>query len=146
VAIKRDTFPLPDVDDPLTAEFFAHAAHGELSVPRCNDCGRYVWYPAEQCPRCSGSSMTWTVMSGRGTLFSWAVVHRAFLPAFSDQVPFVTGLIALDEDPFVRIVSYIVDADPESLAADQTLVADFRPLSFPTVPDKSVVVPMFRPA
>jgi uncharacterized OB-fold protein len=146
VAIKREEFPLPDVDDPLTAPFFAHAARRELAVPRCDDCGRYIWYPAGQCPGCAGSSLTWTVVSGRGTLFAWAVVERAFLPAFADQVPFVTGLIALEEDPFVRVVSYVVDADPDSLVAEQPLVADFRPLSFPTVPDKSVVVPMFTPA
>jgi hypothetical protein len=28
MAIKRADFPLPDVDDPLTAEFFAGAARG----------------------------------------------------------------------------------------------------------------------
>jgi uncharacterized OB-fold protein len=146
MAIKRDDFPLPDVDDPLTAPYFAHAARGELAVPRCDDCGRYVWYPAEQCPACEGASMRWTVLSGRGTLFAWAVVQRAFLPAFADQVPFVTALVALEEDPFVRIVSYVVDAEPAALVADRPLVAVFRPLSFPTVPDKSVVVPMFTPA
>jgi uncharacterized protein len=145
VAIQREEFPLPDLDDPLTAPFFAHAARRELAVPRCNDCGRHVWYPAERCPGCNGASMPWTVVSGRGTLFAWAVVQRAFLPAFAAQVPFVTGLIALEEDRFVRVVSYVVDAEPDSLVADQPLVADFRPLSFPTVPGKSVVVPMFRP-
>ena len=33
VAIQRDDFPLPDVDDPLTAPFFAGAARGELVDP-----------------------------------------------------------------------------------------------------------------
>jgi uncharacterized OB-fold protein len=145
VAIRRDSFPLPDVEDPLTAEFFAGAARGELTVPRCDACGAYVWYPSESCPACSGESLTWSPVSGRGTLFSWAVVRRAFLPAFAEQVPFVTALVALDEDPNVRIVSYVVDTDPESLTAEQPLEVDFRPLAFPTVPDRSVVVPVFRP-
>ena len=35
MAITRADFPLPDVDDPLTAEFFAAAARGELVFPRC---------------------------------------------------------------------------------------------------------------
>jgi uncharacterized protein len=146
VAIKRETFPLPDVDDPLTAPFFAGAARGELVVPQCDGCGRYVWYPAEQCPDCAGTSFTWTAVSGRGALFSWAVVQRAFLPAFADRVPFVTALIAIDEDPRVRIVSYVVDAAPETLVADMSVTVDFRPLAFPTVPYRSVVVPMFRPS
>jgi uncharacterized OB-fold protein len=144
VAIKRADFPLPDVDDSLTAEFFAGAARGELVIPRCESCGAYVWYPRDTCPL-DGGSLTWTSVSGRGTLFSWAVVQRAFLPAFADMVPFVTALVALEEDPAVRIVSYIVDAVPEQLRADQRVEVDFRPLSFATVPDRAVAVPMFRP-
>jgi uncharacterized OB-fold protein len=82
-------------------------------------------------------------VSGDATLFSWAVLRRAFLPAFDAMVPFVTALVALVEDPAVRLCSYIVDADPETLAADAPLRVTFRPLSFPTVPDRAVVVPMF---
>ena len=50
MAIRRDDFPLPDVDDPLTAPYFAGAARGELMITRCEACERYVWYPDEQCP------------------------------------------------------------------------------------------------
>ena len=127
----------------MPAEITAAAAAGELRIPRCEGCGAYVWYPQEQCPS-DGGSLTWTQLSGRGTLFSWAVVRRAFLPAFEDKVPFVTALVALDEDPAVRIATYIVDADPGTLVADAPVEVDFRELSFSTVPDASVVVPMFR--
>jgi uncharacterized OB-fold protein len=142
VAIRRDDFPLPDVDDPLTAPFFAGAARGELVVTRCGACDEYVWYPQERCPRCEGP-LVWAAVSGRARLFSWAVVQRAFLPAFADRVPFVTALVALDEDPAVRLATYVVDAPAESLRADEPLRATFRPLSFSTVPGRSVVVPMF---
>jgi len=146
MALKRADFPLPDLSDERTAEYFAGAARGELVVPRCDACNRFVWYPEKECPSCGGGPLTWTPVSGRGRVFTWTVVERAFLPAFEEMVPFVTGLIALDEDPSVRIVSYIVDCDPEALAADVPVEAVFRPLRFPTVPDKSVAVPMFVPA
>jgi uncharacterized OB-fold protein len=145
MAIKRAEFPLPDVDDPLTAPYFAAAARGELAITRCRACDRYVWYPEETCSACGGP-LEWAPVSGRGTLFSWAVVRRPFLPAFEAMVPFVTALVALDEDPAVRIVSYVVDTPPDALAADLPLAVTFRPLSFPTVPDHTVVVPMFAPA
>ncbi len=144
MAIKRADFPLPDVEDPLTAEFFAGAARGELTIPRCVACSMWVWYPEPTCPTCGGE-LVWQRTSGRGRLFSWAVVQRPFLPAFADLVPFVTALVALEEDPAVRIVTYVVDADPATLAADLPLEVSFRPLAFPTVPDRSVVVPMFVP-
>jgi uncharacterized OB-fold protein len=77
-------------------------------------------------------------------LFSWATVRRPFLPAFADAVPFVTALVALEEDAAVRVVTYLVDAEPETLRADEPVQVTFRPLAFPTVPDKSVIVPMFE--
>jgi uncharacterized OB-fold protein len=143
VAIKRADFPLPDLGDALSAPFFAAAAAGELRIPRCEECGAYVWYPQETCP-VDGGVLVWTRVSGRATLFSWAVVRRAFLPAFEDKVPFVTALVALDEDPAVRIATYIVHADPDALVPDAPVEVEFRALSFSTVPDTSVVVPMFR--
>ena len=143
MAITRADFPLPDLTDPLSAPFFAAAAAGELRIPRCEECGAYVWYPQETCPA-DGGVLVWTRVSGRGTLFSWAVVRRAFLPAFEDKVPFVTALVALEEDHAVRIATYIVDTDPDALVPDAPVEVEFRDLSFSTVPDTSVVVPMFR--
>jgi uncharacterized OB-fold protein len=144
MAIRRADFPLPDTDDALTAPFYAAAARSELAIPRCASCGAFVWYPEPACPH-DGGTLEWVPVSGRGTLFSWAVVERAFLPAFEDKVPFVTALVALAEDPAVRIPTYIVDVEPAALRADGPVEAVFRPLSFTTVPDRAVVVPMFRP-
>ena len=148
MAITRDDFPLPDVDDPITAPFFAGAARGALVIPRCATCAAYVWYPQKSCPHDDGE-LVWNPVSGRGTLFSWAVVHRPFLPAFADRVPFVTALVALVEDPAVRLCTYIVDrngaeATPDDLAPDAPVDVVFRELRFATVPDKSVIVPMWK--
>jgi uncharacterized protein len=142
MAIKRADFPLPDLDDSLTSEFFAGAARNQLLIPRCEECDRWVWYPEERCPACDGA-LSWTETSGRGRLFSWAVVHRPFLPAFAEMVPFVTALVSLEEAPEVRIVTYVVDVDPADLVDGLPLAVTFRPLRFPTVPDRSVAVPMF---
>ena len=143
MAIRRDDFPLPDVQDPLTAEYFAGAARGELMITRCEACAAYVWYPQEQCPTCAGA-LTWVPVSGLGTLFSWAIVRRAFLPAFADRVPFVTALVAIAEDPAVRLPTYLVDADPGTLRADEPVRVTFRPLEFSTVPGRAVIVPLFE--
>ncbi len=143
MAIKRADFPLPDLGEPLSAPFFAAAAAGELRIPRCEECGTYVWYPQETCPA-DGGALVWTQVSGRASLFSWAIVRRAFLPAFDDKVPFVTALVALDEDPAVRLATYIVDTEAGALVPDAPVEVEFRDLSFSTVPGTSVVVPMFR--
>jgi uncharacterized OB-fold protein len=146
MAITRADFPLPDTADERLAPYFAAAARGQLLVPRCGECAAWCWYPRDRCTTCGGTAFSWSPVSGNGALFSWAVVRRAFLPAFVDKVPFVTGLVALDEDASVRIVTTIVDVDPSELIAEQRMRVVFRPLSFSTVPDRSVVVPMFGPA
>ena len=86
-------FPLPETDWAPTAPFWAAAADERLALPRCEACGRLVWYPADTCARCGGSDLTWVDLSGRGTLFSWVVVHQQFLPQY--EPPYVTGLVAV---------------------------------------------------
>jgi len=140
----RDDFPLPDVDWPPTQPFWAGAARGELVLPRCDACRRFVWYPDGACRVCGGVKLTWTAVSGRGRLFSWSVVHRAFIPQLADAVPYVTGLVAVDEDPAVRLVTRVVDAEPGRLRVDMPGRIVFRPLRFAGV-TRTVPAPFFAP-
>ena len=141
----RPAFPLPDVTWEPARGFWGAAERSELSIPTCNGCGRLTWYPRETCRRCASTEFTWTTMSGRGRLFAWTVVRHAFLPQFSDEVPYVPGLVALDEDPAVRIVTRIVDCDPEVLKFDKPVRVVFRPLAFPGI-DRTVTAPFFTTA
>jgi uncharacterized protein len=140
----RGDFPLPDVDWEPTREFWAAAARGVLSFPRCEACGRFAWYPEAACRRCHGTRFAWTAVGGRGRLFSWSVVRRAFIPQFQPLVPFVTGVVTIDEDPAVRLVTRIVDCGPAELRVDQPLRAVFRPLEFAGI-ERRVIAPMFAP-
>ncbi|HXJ33086.1 MAG TPA: OB-fold domain-containing protein [Candidatus Eisenbacteria bacterium] len=140
----RDDFPLPDLGFAPTRPFWDAAARHELAVPRCDACARYVWYPDGACRFCGGAAYTWTTVSGSGRLFSWSVVHRPFIPQLADAVPYVTGLVAIDEDPAVRIVTRVPDCAPERLRIDMPMRVVFRPLRFAEVPGE-VVAPMFVP-
>ena len=141
----RPDFPLPDTDWPPTAPFWAAAAQGRLELPRCRSCGRLCWYPKERCTNCGGSAFSWEEVGGRARLFSWAVVRNVFLPQYREKVPYVTGLVSLDEDPAVRLVTEIVDCDPEALRFDQPMEIVFRPLAFAGI-ERTVMAPLFRPA
>lgn len=140
----RPGFPLPDTEWEPTREYWAAAARGELAIPRCDECGTFSWYPSESCHACGRALFTWTTMSGRGRLFAWTVVRHPFLPQFAEEVPYVPGLVALDEDPAVRIVTRVVDCDPELLGIDMPVRVVFRPLSFPGI-DRTVMAPFFAP-
>ena len=138
----RDDFPLPDVMWPPTREFWAGAARGELVLPRCETCARYVWYPDGACRFCGGAALRWTAVSGRGRVFSWSIVHRAFIPQLAPLVPFVTALVAIDEDPAVRLATFVVDCPPDRLRIDMPVRVVFRALRFGGVAGE-VMAPLF---
>ena len=130
----RPEVPLPDLTESLTGPFWEHAARGVLALPRKDD-GSWHWYPKT-------ADVEWVPVSGRGTVFSWTEVHQVFLPAYAEQVPFLTGLVALEEDPSVRLATRFVDCD--TIEIGQPVEVTFRPLTFPTV-DGEVQAPFFRP-
>lgn len=143
--VARGTMaPLPDPDFEPLRGFWAGAAAGELRIPRCAACGAWVWYPRPRCDGCGADALVWTATSGRGTLFSWAVVRRALWQPYAPFVPYATGLVALAEAPHVRIVTRLVDCEVEALAVDMPVHAVFRPLRFEGDP-RSCIAPFFTP-
>lgn len=138
-------FPLPETDWEPLRPFFEGAGAGRLLIPRCDACGTWNWYPRERCRACDGERMPWTPTAGRGRVFSFAVVRRAWVAPFADLAPYATGLVALDEDPSVRVVTRFVDCEPDALRVDLPVHAVFRPLSFRGVAGE-VIVPLFTPA
>jgi uncharacterized protein len=137
-------FPLPEVDWEPLASFWNAAARDTLVLPRCDACGRLCWYPRRACPACAGESFRWSEVQGRGTLFSWSVVRHPFLPQFAALTPYVTALVALDEDPAVRFATRVVGAQPDDLIIDQPMTVVFDDLTFPGV-EGAVRAPLWTP-
>jgi len=94
----------------LTRPFWDAAAEGRLLLPRCNACGRHFFRPEVACTHCFATDWRWTEASGRGSLYSYTVVHRAPAPGF--EVPFVLAVVELVEGPtmFSNLVG-CADAD-----------------------------------
>jgi uncharacterized OB-fold protein len=98
--------PVPDRD---TAPFWDGARGGELRIQRCAACGRFVFYPRAVCPHCMADSLAWVVATGRGSVYSFTVVHRTS-DEFQSEVPFTVGLVELDEG--VRMMARLDIAEP----------------------------------
>ncbi|HLK11327.1 MAG TPA: OB-fold domain-containing protein [Candidatus Binatia bacterium] len=129
---------LPDVDWPPARPFWEACRAGELRIPRCADCGRWVWYPSAACPGCGGGRHRWTHVSGRGRVFTWVTVHRAFLPGYEARVPYVTALVELEEDPRVRLATFLRDVPPGGPSLGLPVEAVFERI------DERVTLPAFR--
>jgi uncharacterized OB-fold protein len=107
--------PVPDLTWPEAREFWSGVAQHALRMPRCTACEALVWYPRPTCAACGHSELAWETLSGRGTLFSWVVVRRAFAPAFADWVPFTMGVMSLEEDAGVRLVGRMPAVHPDEV-------------------------------
>ena len=109
-AAERTTerFLLPDTDDEMVAPFFDAAAAGELRIQACTNCGRLRHPPRPMCPHCRSLDREWRLMSGRGTVWSFVVAHPPLLPAYAEVAPYNVVVVALDDDPSIRLVGNVV--------------------------------------
>lgn len=128
--------PLPDA---LTQPYWDGCKKHELRVQKCQSCGRMRHRPSAGCHWCGGREVEWVKISGRGTVYTYTVVHRAFHPAFGDDVPYVVGLVASEEDPAVRFHTRFVDAGPSDIDVDMQVEVVFEEQ------EDGVVIPFWRP-
>ncbi|MFG2956205.1 Zn-ribbon domain-containing OB-fold protein [Streptomyces sp. NPDC048291] len=97
--------PVTDTDG---APFWEYAAHGELRVQACADCGEPRFPPRPCCPHCQSFASEWRPTSGRGRIWSYVVPHPPLLPEYAAQAPYNVVVVELDDAPRVRLVGNVV--------------------------------------
>lgn len=90
---------MPDVDAPLTREFWLGTQLGEVRVQRCQSCGYLRWPPANVCPECQSRSFSWIPVQPSGVLLSFCVYRKALDPSFAADIPYAVGYVQLDDGP-----------------------------------------------
>lgn len=90
----------------LTEEFWAAARRHELVRPRCRACGTSFFTPQVACPSCLSEDWAYAPSSGRGTVYSATVVHRAPFPGL--DTPYQVAIVDLEEG--WSMLANIVDA------------------------------------
>ncbi|MEJ5254115.1 MAG: OB-fold domain-containing protein [Acidimicrobiales bacterium] len=98
---------LPEIDED-SAPFWEGCLRGELRVQACARCGRRRMPPRPLCPWCRSFDARWEPMSGRGSVWSFVVAHPPLLPAYAEQAPYNVVVVALDDDPSIRLVGNLV--------------------------------------
>lgn len=94
--------------DEDAAPFFEGCRAGELRMQQCAETGRLIFPPRPMSPWAPHTPPVWTRVSGRGTIWSCAVPYPPLLPPFSDLAPYAVILVALEEDPTVRLVGNLL--------------------------------------
>lgn len=120
--------PLP-VPDQLSAPYWEALASHQLTLARCSRCGRLALPPDVACSHCLSSDpcFAFVAVSGHGTVRSWTVLHDSFLPGFEDELPLVLVDVELDEQPGLRLIGRLLDAEVE-LRAGMRVTGAFEDL------------------
>ena len=74
-------------------------------------------------------------MSGRATVHSFTVNHQQWIPG---SEPYIVGLVAIAEQPEVRLMTNLIDCDPDDSLIGREVEVIFEHCD-------GVYVPLFRP-
>jgi len=117
--------------------FWTSGADGKLRFLRCSDCQNYIHPPSPVCDKCLSMSQDVVAVSGRATLAAVTVNHQMWMPMF--EPPYVIGIVEIEEQPSVRLMTNIIECEEEDLAIGMALEVQFEEC-------EDVFFPLFKPA
>ena len=129
--------PVPAADE-ASEEFFRGAKERKLMLLCCASCGVWRLPGRDRCLDCWSTEAAWAQASGRGTLYSFGIMHQQYHPAFASVIPYNFAIVELAEGP--RMISSIVGCANEDLRVDMPVAAVYDDVS-----DETTLV-RFRPS
>ncbi|MFG2573639.1 bifunctional MaoC family dehydratase N-terminal/OB-fold nucleic acid binding domain-containing protein [Streptomyces sp. NPDC048481] len=116
------------------AGFWAGVGERRFLIQRCVACAtlRFPWLPG--CNACGSAEWDTVEAGGRGTVFSYVVMHHPPFPAFSP--PYAVGLVELAEG--VRVISGVVGVPYDKVRIGMPVELEFQ------VFDDELTLPVFR--
>jgi uncharacterized OB-fold protein len=118
------------------AFWFEGARAHRLLIQHCTSCGTLRHPPLPACANCGSLDWDTVESSGRGTLYSYVVVHYPQVPSF--EYPLPIGLIELEEG--TRVVANLGGVEREDITIGMPVCAEF--VDF----DAELSLPVFVPA
>ena len=129
--------PVPQVESDF---YWEKCKEHELWLRYDNDAQQAYFYPRDISPITFSRNTTWIQASGKATLYTYAIVHRAPHPGFVGDVPFVTAMVELEEGPIMPTNIVMDDPTPEKLQIGMPLEVVFEDIT------DEISLPKFQPA
>ena len=127
--------PLPRLNGD-NQPFWEGCRQHELRFQRCSECGHVRWPAAILCPQCHSQATEWVVSGGTGKVYTFAVYHTAYHPAFATEVPYVVAVVALAEGP--HLLTNLVGCPPEAVSCDMPVQVAWEDVA------ETVTLPKFK--
>ncbi len=128
--------PLP-VKTAENTPYWESAKEHALKLPRCGACNAFRYPPTPYCPKCLSEETEWQAISGRGTIYSYIVVHQRYDPSFADDLPYNVSVVELEEGP--RLVTNVVGIDNTELRVGMPVTITYDDIT------EEFTLPKFKP-
>lgn len=115
--------PLPRIDERNRGHWDG-ARENKLLVQKCGDCGALRYPSSRLCAKCQSEVAGWVEVSGKGTVWSWCVFHRAYFEGFKPEIPYAVVLVQLDEGP--KLYSNLMGVPKERIRIGMRVKAVFE--------------------
>jgi uncharacterized OB-fold protein len=121
---------------PLSRPFWDAANEDRFVLQKCGNCSKYRWTPQILCTNCLSEDFEWVEASGDGVVYSYTIVHRPPLLAFT--APYTLAVVELKEGPLM--LTHMVDTPPGTLKVGDPVKIAFTRL------DDEINLYTFKPA
>src|SRR5436190_7797311 len=128
---------LPKLTD-RNRDFWTAGVRGELRFWRCRHDGFYIhpWQPI--CPVCHSKDLQTEPVSGKATVASFSINYQPWMPG--PELPYVVAIIAIVEQPSVRLTTNLVNVAPEEVRVGMPVRVIFERHDDP---DGDIYLPLF---
>ena len=127
--------PQPNADD---KPFWDGCKEHQLRFQKCQSCGLVRWPPSIICPMCYSYDTEWIIATGKGKIYTFAIYHQSYHPAFDSELPYVTAVVELEEGP--HILTNIVGCSPDEVRCDMAVEVIWEDIT------EEFSLPKFKPA
>lgn len=109
--------PLPNMQDADALPFWSAAKEHRLALQWCKQCSTFLYPPGPSCSHCGGLEIPYKDIGRQvtGNLYSYIVTHRAFVPGFSEDVPYIVALVDVDQAGKVKLLANLINCAIEDV-------------------------------
>ena len=122
--------------DPDNTAFWTGGQNGRLLIHHCGDCGWWTHPASPRCRKCRSANVSPEPVSGRATVATYTVNHKAWIPG---SELYIIALVELEEQPALFLTTNLVEVDAEDVFIGMPVEVVFEE-------SNGVWYPLFRPS
>jgi uncharacterized OB-fold protein len=122
-----------------TVDLFRGFLEHRLLINKCAECSNWYQPPWPVCPRCQSEDVTATEVSGKGTVFTFTILHTGGSRGVDYAAGHPVAVVELAEQKGLRISATIVDCAKEDIQIGM-------PVELTWIERNGDPIPAFRPA